>query len=265
MAWYLVIIYLLYIIYLYVVIHFKKKISIFHRMSVNTMLLSPLMLRGVRFLSVGKTYTLKTIPCYYSKKGGKEMRARAPRQERDAQLGLERRWQVTKIQHIFQHYATIIAFHITYKPRKHYEEKLDWDLVEAMEELGVEGKYYPRHCFGNYLRYSRYKHMLPLFTAPTGIIYTNDPLKVPDICKLLLTVQPSKHMILGGLMDGKLYGPNTFVELGKLDDLKSEQVKLVSLLSKPSVDLVQNLSYPSALLSRALQQKTELANTDSDS
>ena len=36
-----------------------------------------------------------------------------------------------------------------------------------------------------------------------------------------MKTQYTKHLILGGLINGKLYGPNTFVEIAEMEDLQS--------------------------------------------
>ena len=36
-----------------------------------------------------------------------------------------------------------------------------------------------------------------------------------------MKTQYTKHLILGGLINGKLYGPSTFTEIAEMDDLQS--------------------------------------------
>ena len=46
--------------------------------------------------------------------------------------------------------------------------------------------------------------------------------------------QPKTHLILGGLMDGKMHGPSTFVELGKLDSLEMGELTAMIVPAVPS-------------------------------
>ena len=36
-----------------------------------------------------------------------------------------------------------------------------------------------------------------------------------------MKTQYTKHLILGGLINGQLYGPNTFTEIAEMDDLQA--------------------------------------------
>ena len=36
-----------------------------------------------------------------------------------------------------------------------------------------------------------------------------------------MKTQYTKHLILGGLINGQLYGPNTFTEIAEMDDLQT--------------------------------------------
>ena len=75
-------------------------------------------------------------------------------------------------------------FEGTDKPDPHISrQKLDWDLVDQLAGTSIKGNWYPRHCVVNYLRRSKFVHMIPLFQHRTGILYTNDQDEVQTMCK----------------------------------------------------------------------------------
>ena len=49
-----------------------------------------------------------------------------------------------------------------------------------------------------------------------------------------MKTQYTKHLILGGLINGKLYGPNTLVEIAEMDDLQTG--KIIQLRFKTNME-----------------------------
>ena len=45
--------------------------------------------------------------------------------------------------------------------------------------------------------------------------------------RILLKSQFKKHLILGGLINGKLHGPNDLVQLGEIEDLKTGDLFII--------------------------------------
>ena len=52
--------------------------------------------------------------------------------------------------------------------------------------------------------------------------------------RALMKTQYTKHLILGGLINGKLYGPNTLVEIAEMDDLQTG--KIIQLRFKTNME-----------------------------
>ncbi|KAL5260716.1 hypothetical protein ACHWQZ_G010761 [Mnemiopsis leidyi] len=212
---------------------------------------------SVRTMAVGYDYKYTNKRCWFDETDKQNTVVRIPYRERDENMKLQDRWHYSTIERIFENNHTIVAFHMKYIPRINFEQKLDWDLLESLSGTSVQGNCYPRHCVVKYLRQSRFVHMIPLFQERTGILYTNDVNEVQAICKALKKTQYTKHLILGGLLNGKLHGPNTFTEIAEMDDLQSEQAKLVGLLSTAGAGLIQTLSQPSAMLSLVLENRNQ--------
>eukprot|EP00116_Pleurobrachia_bachei_P004071 sb/3464333/ len=207
--------------------------------------------------AVGANYKVSNTPCFYDNKR-KVVKPGAVRKcDLPENMSLKDRWWSSCVEDVFENYHTIIAFHCTYMPRINFEQKLNYELLDKLEGTSVQGNIFPRRIIISYLRRTpRFKHMIPLFQHRTGLLWTNDADEVVQICRALKETQFTKHLTLGGLVNGTLYGPTALMDTVGLNDKLSEQAALIGTLQAASgQELVQALSYNPAMLNLVLQSR----------
>jgi large subunit ribosomal protein L10 len=90
-----------------------------------------------------------------------------------------------------------------------------------------------------------------LFTGPTGIAYSSDPVAAPKVL-VAYAKENDKLVILGGAALGSvldLQGIKTLAELPSLDQLRG---KIIGLLQAPATKVAGVLQAPAAQLARVL-------------
>jgi len=95
---------------------------------------------------------------------------------------------------------------------------------------------------------------MDLFTGPTAIAYSDDPVAAPRIAAKFAK-ENSNLVILGGVMDGNLLdaeGVKTLASLPSLDELRG---KLVGLLNAPATKVAGVLQAPAGQLARIMSAK----------
>jgi len=194
----------------------------------------------------------KDSDCYLDRKQsqeGSQNKTDIVIKQDEQSMNMEKKWMTTQVKQLFQEHSTVIVFHMINKKWP------GWDLRDLLvkHKLVAHNPCYPNACYTRYLRQSKYVRMLPLFQEDTGVVVTTNPDEAHLICKSI--VQDKHHLLLGGMIDGVLHGPNTLNHLANIVDLKTEHIKLISLLSKPGRDLVTNLSHTPAMLTAVLDKK----------
>jgi large subunit ribosomal protein L10 len=97
-----------------------------------------------------------------------------------------------------------------------------------------------------------------LFTGPTGIAYSKDPVAAPKIL-VAFAKENEKLVILGGVAVGTvldLKGVQTLAELPSLDALRA---KIVGLLQAPATKVAGVLQAPAGQLARVLSAHAKKA------
>lgn len=163
-------------------------------------------------------------------------------------MTLERQWLTTQVEKLFNEHSTIIVFH-------RINKRGSWALADNLRAQGLEAHCprYPNPCYTKYLRVSKYIRLLPLFQDLTGVVATTKPEEAHLICKAI--DKDKDFLLLGGMIDGVLQGPNTLKYLANLDDIDAARLELVSLLSQPDRDLVSTLSTTPAMLTAVLDKR----------
>ena len=93
-----------------------------------------------------------------------------------------------------------------------------------------------------------------MFTGPTAIAYSSDPVAAPRIAAKFAKSN-DKLVIIGGLMDGNVLdadGVKTLASLPSLDELRG---KLVGLLNAPATKIAGVLQAPAGQLARVMGAK----------
>ena len=96
---------------------------IFHRRMAECRKIWMPLLSSVRCMSLGHHYRVSKKKCFYTPSEGNEEgnKIRIPFGERVENMSRERRWQRAVVEDVFEKYNNIIAFHMNYIPRQHYE------------------------------------------------------------------------------------------------------------------------------------------------
>jgi large subunit ribosomal protein L10 len=101
-----------------------------------------------------------------------------------------------------------------------------------------------------------YATLDPLFTGPTAIAYSADPVAAPKAA-VGFAKRNEKLAIVGGALPGHLLTPEQVRALADLPSIDELRAKLVGLLTTPAARLVGVLQAPGAQLARVLTAHAE--------
>ncbi|HLT02490.1 MAG TPA: 50S ribosomal protein L10 [Geminicoccaceae bacterium] len=101
-----------------------------------------------------------------------------------------------------------------------------------------------------------YAPLEPLFTGPTAIAYSADPVAAPKAA-VGFARRNEKLAIIGGALPGNLLTPEQVRALAELPSLDELRARLVGLLTTPAARLVGVLQAPGAQLARVLAAHAE--------
>ena len=94
-------------------------------------------------------------------------------------------------------------------------------------------------------------HIADLFTGPTLVAYSDDPVAAPKVATDFAKTN-DKLVILGGAMGKTNLDPNGVKALASLPSLDELRGKLVGLLQAPATKIATVVSAPAAQLARVL-------------
>lgn len=103
--------------------------------------------------------------------------------------------------------------------------------------------------------------LAPLFTGPTGIAYSDDPIAAAK-ASVAYAKENDKFVILGGVMGASVLDANGVKALAELPSLDELRGKIIGLLQAPATKVAGVLQAPASQLARVLQayaQKSEAA------
>jgi large subunit ribosomal protein L10 len=103
-----------------------------------------------------------------------------------------------------------------------------------------------------------YSSLADLFTGPTAIAYSADPVAAPKAA-VGFAKQNENLIIIGGALRGSLLSSAEVRALAELPSLDELRGKLVGLLTTPAARLVGVLQAPGAQLARVLAARAEQA------
>lgn len=101
-----------------------------------------------------------------------------------------------------------------------------------------------------------YAPLEPLFTGPTAIAYSADPVAAPKAA-VGFAKRNEKLAIVGGALPGNLLTPEQVRALADLPSIDELRAKLIGLLTTPAARLVGVLQAPGAQLARVLAARAE--------
>jgi large subunit ribosomal protein L10 len=101
-----------------------------------------------------------------------------------------------------------------------------------------------------------YATLDPLFTGPTAIAYSADPVAAPKAA-VGFAKRNDKLAIVGGALPGNLLTPEQVRALAELPSIDELRARLVGLLTTPAARLVGVLQAPGSQLARVLAAHAE--------
>ncbi len=129
-------------------------------------------------------------------------------------------------------------------------------LRTRMREVGASFKVTKNRLTRLALRGTPSEVAADLFTGPTAIGYSDDPVAAPKVLAKFAK-ENGKLIILGGVLDGKVLdadGVKALAELPSLDELRA---KLVGLIQTPARQIASILQAPGGQVARVLAAHAE--------
>ena len=140
----------------------------------------------------------------------------------------------------------------------HYEglnvNQLD-ELREKMRAAGALLKVTKNRITKLALKETSYSEAENLFTGPTGVALSKDPI---TLAKILVNFQKTndKLKIVGGIMDTKLLAPSDVAEIATLPTLDEARAKIVGILQAPQQKLLSILLAPGRKIANLAHAKS---------
>ena len=135
------------------------------------------------------------------------------------------------------------------------------DLRTRMREVGASFKVTKNRLAKRALTDTDKAPLTDLFTGPTAIAFSDDPIAAPKIA-VKFAKENEKLVILGGMMGETLLDVNGVKALAELPSLDELRAKLVGMISTPATRIAMVTSAPAAQMARVLNayaQKGEAA------
>ncbi len=98
---------------------------------------------------------------------------------------------------------------------------------------------------------TKFEALLPMFTGPTAIAYSADPVAAAKVC-VEFANKNEKLTIVGGALGEKHLDPGQVMELAKLPSLDELRGKLIGVLQAPATKLAGVAQAPAATLARVI-------------
>ncbi len=121
------------------------------------------------------------------------------------------------------------------------------DLRAKLGEEGANFKVTKNTLAKRALEGTRYQQIADLFTGPTGIATSKDPVSTAKVTQAFAK-DNEKLVILGGAMGDKVLTSEEVEQLSKLPSLDELRSKLVGLLVAPATKVARVLQTPAQLM-----------------
>lgn len=135
------------------------------------------------------------------------------------------------------------------------------NLRTQMREVGANFKVTKNRLAKRALTDTEMAPMSDLFTGPTAIAFSEDPVAAPKVAVKFAKAN-EKLVILGGMMGTTLLDENGVKALAELPSLDELRAKLVGMISTPATRMAMVTAAPAGQLARVLNayaQKGEAA------
>ena len=103
---------------------------------------------------------------------------------------------------------------------------------------------------------TKFEGLSDLFTGPTAIAYSEDPVAAAKVCANFAKVNENL-VILGGVLDGEFMDQKQVGDLAKLPSLDELRAMLIAMISTPATRIAGVLQAPAGQLARVLNAKAQ--------
>lgn len=158
----------------------------------------------------------------------------------------QKREQIDTLHKVFSQTAVVIVAHNTGLTVAEMT-----DLRRQMREAGGSVKVAKNKLARMALAGTDPEGISDLFTGPTMIAYSDDPVAAPKIA-VKFAKSNEKLVVLGGAMGSKVLDVTSVKALASLPSLDELRGKLVGLLQAPSGKIVRTLNAPAGQLARVV-------------
>ncbi len=163
----------------------------------------------------------------------------------------EKRELVTTLRGVFEDNTTIVV--------AHYSGLSVADMTAfraQMREAGAGVRVAKNRLAKLALEGTDVAHMSDLFTGPTLIAYSSDPVAAPKVA-IDFAKSHEKLVVLGGAMGPTTLKPDDVKALATMPSLDELRAKLVGMISTPATRMAQVLSAPAGQVARVLGARAE--------
>jgi len=130
------------------------------------------------------------------------------------------------------------------------------ELRRGMREAGARFRVTKNRLAKIALADTPYSSLADLFTGPTAIAFSSDPVAAPKAA-VDYAKRNEKLAIIGGALGGNLLTPEQVRALADLPSIDEVRAKLVGLLTTPAARLVSLLQAPGGQLARVLAARAD--------
>lgn len=130
------------------------------------------------------------------------------------------------------------------------------DLRDRMREAGATFKVTKNRLTRRALEGTKYQPLDGLFTGPTAIAYSEDPVAAAK-ATVDFSKTNDKLVVLGGAMGDEMLDVDAVKSLASLPSLDELRAKIVGMLSTPATRIVGVLQAPAGQIARVLGARSE--------
>ena len=123
------------------------------------------------------------------------------------------------------------------------------DLRRRMREAGAGYKVAKNRLTRRALQGTRFEALQPLFTGPTAIAFSADPVAAAKVC-VEFAKRNEKLTVVGGALGEQPLDARQLAELASLPSLDELRAKLIGVLQAPAAKLAAVTQAPAAKLAR---------------
>lgn len=130
------------------------------------------------------------------------------------------------------------------------------ELRRGMKDAGAKFRVTKNRLAKIALADTAYTSIADLFTGPTAIAYSEDPVAAPkavvDFAK-----KNEKLVVIGGGLDGNLLTPDQVKALASLPSLDELRAKIIGMINTPAQRIASVLQAPAGQIARVLSAHAE--------